>query len=84
MTDTVRRHAKPLRESAELWTARFSVEVGVQLCAIKVILIEFSPFAPGDRQSRHQQPAPVAVVSGRAASGCDWMRVDEKPTGNHL
>ena len=61
MTDTARRHAKPLRESAELWTARFSVEVE-SVVSIKVILIEFSPFAPGDRQSRHQQLAPVAVV----------------------
>lgn len=53
MTDTARRQAKVLHDPAEVWMVRFPVEVQY-VVSIKVIMFKFSPFAPGDRQSRHQ------------------------------
>jgi hypothetical protein len=71
MTGTGRRQPNALADLAAVGIVRLSVEVE-SVVSIKVILFEFSPFAPGDKQSRHQQLAPVAVVRVaqlRAATG---------------
>jgi hypothetical protein len=71
MTGTRRRQPTAWADLVEFGTVRFSLEVE-SVVSIKVIMFELSPFAPGDRQSRHQQLAPVAVVQVaqlRAATG---------------